>query len=399
MRTVKIHNGQVLTPGGMVRRGTVVIRGNKVTEVVEGDVDVEGAVAIDANGQYVSAGFIDIHVHGGGGYDFMDGTVEAFLGVAALHARYGTTAMLPTTLTCSLEKLYQVLDVYPDACRLNVAGSQLLGLHLEGPYLAMAQKGAQDERYIRNPRPGEYRSILDRAPGIRRWSAAPELEGALEFGRFLRERRVLVAFAHTDALYEETLAGYDSGYTLATHLYSCMNGVVRRGVTRRAGAVECALLTEGIDVELIADGVHLPEPLIRLAYQVKGAGRTALITDAMRAAGMPEGESILGATEDGLQVIVEDGVAKLPDRTAFAGSVATADRLIRVVVGAGIPLTEAVRMMTATPARILGLEGRKGTLEAGADADIIFFNDDIEVSFTMIGGRVVHSEHEHFQKR
>ncbi|HEV2355148.1 MAG TPA: N-acetylglucosamine-6-phosphate deacetylase [Puia sp.] len=391
MRTIKIFNGKVLTPGGLIPRGTVLVRDATIAEVIWGDMDVEGAVEIDAHGQYVSPGFIDIHVHGGGGHDFMDGTVEAFLGAAALHARYGTTAMLPTTLSCPPEKLFRVLDVYPEACRLNVAGSQFLGLHLEGPYLSMVQKGAQDGRYIRRPRPEEYRSILDRAPGIRRWSAAPELEGALEFGRFLRERGVLAAFAHTDALYEEILEGYRNGFTLATHLYSCMNGVVRRGTARRAGAVECAYLTEGIDVEIIADGVHLPEALIRLVYQIKGAARTALITDAMRAAGMPEGESILGAKEDGFQVIVEEGVAKLPDRTAFAGSVATADRLIRVALRAGIPVEEAVRMMTATPARILGLEDRKGSLRPGYDADIIFFNDDVKVNFTMIAGRIVHS--------
>ena len=399
MRTIKIFNGRVLAPGGTIPRGTVLIRDDKIAEVIEGDMDVEGAVEIDARGHYVSPGFIDIHVHGGGGYDFMDGTVEAFLGAAALHARYGTTAMLPTTLSCSLGALYRMLDVYPEACRLNVAGSQFLGLHLEGPYLAMGQKGAQDGRYIRRPRPEEYRSILDRAPGIRRWSAAPELDGALEFGRFLRERGVLAAFAHTDALYEETLEGYLNGYTLATHLYSCMNGVVRRGTARRAGAVECAFLTEGIDVEIIADGIHLPEALVRLVYQIKGAGRVALITDAMRAAGMPEGKSILGAKEDGFQVVVEGGVARLPDGTAFAGSVATADRLIRVVAGAGIPVEEAVRMMTATPARILGLEDRKGSLRPGCDADIVFFNDAVNVKFTMIAGRIVHSEHEPVQKR
>jgi N-acetylglucosamine-6-phosphate deacetylase len=151
-----------------------------------------------------------------------------------------------------------------------------------------------------------------------------------------------------------------------------------------------------MDVEIIADGVHVPEALIRLLYQLKGVAHTALITDAMRGAGMPEGESILGSLEDGLAVIVENGVAMLPDRTAFAGSVATADRLIRTVVGAGIPLADAVRMMTATPARILGMGGRKGSLVVNADADIVFFNDRIEVGFTMIGGRIVHPEHEHF---
>jgi len=366
------------------------VRGDRIATVAEGELGVEGAVEIDAGGNYVAPGFIDMHVHGGGGYDFMDGTVEAFLGVAALHARYGTTAMLPTTLTCPVEKLFRLFDLYAEACRLNVAGARFLGWHLEGPYLSMAQRGAQDARYIRLPRPEEYRAILARSPDIRRWSAAPELEGALALGRELRERGILAAFAHTDALYEETLAAFHNGYTLATHLYSCMNGVTRRNGERRAGAIECAYLTEEMDVEIIADRVHVPDELVRLVYRLKGTEHTALVTDAMRAAGMPEGESILGSLEDGLPVVVKDGVARLPDGSGFAGSVATADRLIRAVAGAGIPLEDAVRMMTATPARILGMTGRKGVLAAGADADIILFNDQINVRLTMIGGRIVH---------
>jgi len=353
----------------------------------------EGAAEIDAGGRYVAPGLIDIHVHGGGGHDFMDGTVEAFLGVAALHARYGTTAMLPTTMTCPVEQLYRVLDVYPEARRRNVGGAEFLGLHLEGPYLAMNQCGAQDARYIRNPSRKEYSEILGRCPEIRRWSAAPELEGGLEFGRELRSRGILVAFAHTDALYEETLEGFRNGFTLATHFYSCMNGVTRKDGVRYAGAIECAYLTEDMDVEVIADGVHLPAELLRLVHQIKGAGRTALVTDAMRAAGMPEGESVLGSLGDGMRVIVEDGVAKLPDRSAFAGSVATADRLIWTMVQeAGVSLTDAVRMMTATPARMIGVGDRKGTLAAGMDADIILFDDQIEVGLTMIGGRVVYEK-------
>ncbi len=383
----------MLTPGGILERGTVVVRDGVIDAVVAGDVEVAEEAVIDAGGRYVAPGFIDLHVHGGGGHDFMDGTVEAFLGVAVLHARYGTTAMLPTTLTCPLEKLFTILEVYGEAKNVNGMGAQFLGLHLEGPYLAMSQRGAQDGRSIRRPQAAEYRSILDRAPDlIRRWSAAPELEGALEFGRYLRERGVVVSFAHTDALYDETLEGFRNGFTLATHLYSCMNGVTRLGVHRYAGAVECAYLVPGIDVELIADGVHLPAPLLQLAYRIKGAERTVLVTDAMRAAGMGEGESILGGHDGGLPVIVEDGVAKLPDRSAFAGSVATADRLIRTMVSAGISLAEAVRMMTATPARIIGVDGSKGSLEEGKDADIIIFDEEVNVALTMIGGRVVYEK-------
>ena len=395
MERLKIYNGRVLTPKHVILNGTVIVENGKIVEVGgrKGfDGEAGDAVEIDAGGRYVAPGFIDIHVHGGGGHDFMDGTVGAFLGVAETHARYGTTSMLPTTLTCSKESLFEIFDVYREANGQNFAGAQFLGLHLEGPYLAMNQRGAQDPRHIRNPDPQEYLEILARSADIKRWSAAPELEGALAFGREVKSRGILVALAHTDALYEGTLAGFRNGFTLATHFYSCMNGVTRRGVHRYAGAVECAYLTEEMDVEIISDGVHLPEELLRLVYRVKGAEHTALITDGMRAAGMPEGESILGSLRDGQRVLIEDGVAKLPDRSAFAGSVATADRLVRVMVKAGIPLTAAVQMITAAPARMIGVDDRKGSLAAGMDADVVLFDEQIGIGMTIIGGRVVYDK-------
>ena len=393
MGVLKIYNGRILMPDRVVANGYLVVRDGIITHMGSGDIDVPGAVGIDAGGRYVAPGFIDIHVHGGGGHDFMDGTVEAFLGVAETHARYGTTAMLPTTLTSELSALFDLFEVYRAAISRNVSGAQFLGLHLEGPYFAMNQRGAQDPRYIRDPDPLEYEEIFARSGGdIARWSAAPELPGAHAFARYMRERGVLVAWAHTDALYDDVVAGFEQGFTLATHFYSAMNGVVRRDAFRYAGAIEAAYLIDEMDVEVIADGVHCPAPLLQLVYKIKGPDRVALITDAMRAAAMPEGESILGSLKDGLPVIVEDGVAKLPDRSSFAGSVATADRLVRTMVfEAGVPLLEAVRMITATPARILGVGDRKGSLAVGKDADIVIFDDDIFVAATVVGGRVVYS--------
>jgi N-acetylglucosamine-6-phosphate deacetylase len=265
-------------------------------------------------------------------------------------------------------------------------------MHLEGPYLSMNQRGAQDPKYIRDPDPAEYKEILSAYPFIRRWSAAPELKGALEFGHYLRSKDVLAALAHTDAVYEEVTEAFKNGYTLATHLYSGMSGVTRRNAYRYAGVIESAYIIDEMDVEIIADGIHLPPPLLKLVYKIKGADRTALITDAMRAAGMPDGESILGSLHNGLKVIVEDGVAKLPDRSSFAGSIATADRLIRNMVNmAGITLIDAVKMMTATPARILKISDKKGTLTEGKDADIVIFDDNIKIETTIIKGRVVYA--------
>lgn len=394
---LKIINGRVLTPSRLIPNGTVLITGSTITEVSEGAIDAPDAEVLDAGGAYVSPGFIDIHVHGGGGHDFMDGTEEAFLQIAQTHARYGTTAMVPTTLTSSLADLFETLALYEQANQRNVKGARFLGMHLEGPYFAMNQRGAQDARYIRDPDPAEYRDVLNRSSAIARWSAAPERPGALAFGDYLRAKGVLAAIAHTDAVYEEVLAAVEHGYSLATHLYSGMSGVSRRNGFRYAGVVESAFLLDELDVELIADGAHLPAPLLKLAHKIKGPDRTVLITDAMRAAGMPPGKSVLGSLRDGMEVIVEDGVAKMPDRQAFAGSVATTNRLVaNMVMLAGIPLPEAVRMMSATPARVMGVEDRKGELVAGKDADIVFFDDTFSVQLTLVEGRVVFRQNEVF---
>jgi N-acetylglucosamine-6-phosphate deacetylase len=389
---LKIFNGRIITPYRIFSGGTILVTGGTITAISEGNLDAAGALEIDAKGKFIAPGFIDIHVHGGGGHDFMDGTESAFLKIAETHVRYGTTSMLPTTLSASPEELVQTLKAYDASNKKNLKGAQFLGMHLEGPYFAMSQRGAQDPRYIRDPDPREYEDILSRFTSIKRWSAAPELKGAIEFGRYLRSKGILAAVAHTDAIYEDVIVAFENGYTLATHLYSAMSGVTRKNAFRYAGVIESAYLIDEMDVEIIADGTHLPPPLLKLVYKIKGAGRTALITDAMRAAGMPPGESMLGSLHNGLKVIVEDDVAKLPDRSSFAGSVATADRLVRnMIFKAEVPLTDAIRMITSTPARILGVQDKKGSLAPGKDADIIIFDDDIRIEKTIVHGKVVYS--------
>lgn len=394
MERLVITNGKLILPTGIETGKTLICRGGTIQRIVpDGEFAAEAEDrTIDAQGEYVSPGFIDMHVHGGGGHDFMDGTVEAFLAIARTHARYGTTAMVPTTLTCTDDELMTVFSVYREAQRLNEEGAKFLGLHLEGPYFSPRQSGAQDPRYLKTPHPEEYEALLEASPEIVRWSVAPELEGALRLGRELRRRGVLASIAHTDAVYEEVVRAHEAGYTHMTHLYSAMSSVTRRNAYRYAGAVEAAYLIDDMTVEIIADGIHLPEPLLRFVYKFKGAGKTALCTDAMRGAGMPDGEFILGSLARGQKVIVEDGVAKLPDRSAFAGSVATADRLVRTMITvAGVPLADAVRMMTLTPACILHVDARKGSLEPGKDADIVVFDRKINVKTTISEGHVIYS--------
>lgn len=392
---LKIFNGRIITPYRIITNGTVLIEDGIISAVTEGDADFSDSKEIDAKGKFVSPGFIDIHVHGGGGYDFMDNSDTAFLKIAETHARFGTTSMVPTTLTSGIDELLQTLQVYSEAHNKNISGAQFLGMHLEGPYFAMNQRGAQDPRFIRDPDPEEYKYILSQTPVIKRWSAAPELKGAIEFAQYIRSKGVLPALAHTDAIYEEVIVAFENGFTLATHLYSGMSGVTRKNAFRYAGVIESAFLIDKMDVEVIADGVHLPSPLLKLIYKIKGTDRIALITDAMRAAGTSVGESTLGSMENGLKVIIEDGVAKLPDRTSFAGSVATTDRLIRTMITkADVPLNEAIRMMTETPAIIMGAADRIGSLVPGKNADLVIFDENIDIEKTIIKGKIVYDKTE-----
>ena len=395
MKRLLIQNARLITPYGIEEGKTLVACDGRIEAILAAEqvMAQEEDTVIDAKGCYASAGFVDIHVHGGGGHDFMDGTVEAYLGAAEAHAAHGTTALVPTTLTSTNEELLATFETYRKACALNTKGAKFIGLHLEGPYFSPKQWGAQDPAYLKNPQREDYEMILDASKDIVRWSVAPELEGAIEMGRVLRERGVLPSIAHTDAIYEEAKEAFEAGYTHITHLYSAMSTVSRRNAFRYAGVLESAYLIDDMTVEIIADGVHLPKPLLQFVYKFKGPKKTALCTDAMRGAGMPDGESILGSLKNGQRVIIEDGVAKMPDRTAFAGSVATTDRLVRTMVEvAEVPLVDAVCMMTQTPAEIIGVADRKGSLEAGKDADIVIFDEGIRVYYTISEGTIIYSK-------
>lgn len=393
MNRTKIINAKIITPYRIINNGSILIENGKITGVAGGNIEASDCVVVDAKGRYASPGFVDIHTHGGGGHDFMDGTVEAYLGAAQKHAQHGTTTIMPTTLTSTNEGLKNTFSVFKEAKQKNKVGAQLVGLHLEGPYFSMEQKGAQDPRYIKNPKPEEYMEILGWSDDILRWSSAPELEGALEFGRVLKQRGILPAIAHTNAIYEEVLEAFEYGYTHITHLYSGMSGVRRINAYRFAGVIESAFLIDEMTVEIIADGHHLPASLLKLIYKIKGSEKIALVTDSLRGAGLPDGDSILGSLDDGQKIIVENGVGKLLDRSAFAGSVATTDRLVRNMINlANVPLIEAVKMMTSTPARIIGKDSDRGSITLGKNADIVLFDENINVSMTIINGNTVFSK-------
>ncbi len=396
MKTI-IINGTIVT-GGEAFTGKLVLEDGRIESVEKGHSDSsiaerseESPLVIDANGCYVAPGFIDMHTHGAGGADFMDGTVEAYLTAARMHAVHGTTLLYPTTLTSTNEALYGSFDTYLKAVEQNTDGARFGGMHLEGPYFSPMYAGAQDPRYLRNPRPEEYLEILDRCPALARWSFAPELDGSEEFAAELHRRGIVASIGHTNATFGECDAAYKAGASLMTHFYSCMSTVSRRNAFRYAGTIEYGYIQDGMDIEIIADGIHVPQDLLHLLLKIKGAERISLVTDSMRAAGMPEGPSILGGLADGQEVIVEDGVAKLLDRTAFAGSVATADRLVRTMVQvAGCSMADAVRMITENPARVMGISDRKGALKPGMDADVVIFDGTVNIKNTIINGKIVY---------
>ena len=382
-------NFNIIKSGQILQNASLLVDGDRIKHIGYNIPECDNV--INGNGElYLSAGFIDIHVHGGGGYDYMDADAAEYVAIAKHHAKHGTTALFPTTVSASREELIDSLAAY-DKAKSAVNCAKMLGIHLEGPYIAMSQKGAMDEKYIRNPIPEEYEELLSLSDDIKRITIAPELDGAVELGKYMSSRGIIPSIGHTDAVCEDVYRAYrDGNYRLMTHLYSAMSLTRRIGINRFAGVVEAAYLIDDMYVEAIADGVHLPKDLLQLIYKIKGADRIALITDAMRASGMESGEAILGSRKNGRIAIIEDGVAKLPDRTAFAGSIATTDRLARTMTKiAEVPLVNTIKMLTETPAKIMNIYGERGSLDIGKFADIIVFDDDINVKLTLVEGTVI----------
>jgi N-acetylglucosamine-6-phosphate deacetylase len=383
-------NARLVLKDSLINRGFLLEDGGKIARI--GDMAAVPAAqfeTIDCKGHYLAPGFIDLHTHGAGGYDFFDATPRDIIGGARAHMAHGTTSLMPTTLTSDDKSLYAMIDGYHEALRTAENMPHFLGLHLEGPYFSVQQKGAQPESYMRNPEPSHYFGILEYAKGaVKRWSLAPELPGALDMIKALSKQDILLSAAHTDATLEEMKIALEHGITLLTHFYSGMSSIVRKGGFRVLGAVESGYILEDLAVEIIADGIHLPPDLLKMILKLKNRDMISLCTDSMRGAGMPEGRYFMGPKTGGYEVIVEDGVAKLPDRSAFAGSVATANRLVNVMVyQGGLPIWEAVKMITHTPARLIGQDHIIGSLEANKRADLILFDEDINIRSVYISGK------------
>ena len=380
----QIINGHILTPQGWLKDGSVLISDGKILEITNSDLAIIGASVIDAKGMFIVPGFVSMHCHGGGGHDFTEATAEAFDEAAKAHLKHGTTTIFPTLASTTFDNIRlaaatceQVMNDNPD--------TTIMGLHIEGPYLSERMAGMQWKEFLHNPDPEEYKPLIESTSCIKRWDISPELPGAHDFARYITSKGIMAAITHTEAEYPEIKAAFEAGFTHAAHFYNAMPGFHKRREYKYEGTVESVYLMDDMSVEIIADGVHLPATILKLVYKLKGVEKTCLVTDSLKYAGYT-GEKI-----NDPNYVIEDGVCKLAsDHQTIAGSISTADVLVKTMVKkAGIPLEDAVRMASETPARIIGVGDRKGTLERGKDADIVVLDNDANVRCVFAKGKEV----------
>ena len=381
-------NGKVVLPDG-VSDCAVVVDCGKIIGFSE-TLAAENAETVDAKGGYILPGFIDIHVHGGGGADFMDGSPEAMETAIATHLAHGTTSICPTTMSAELGEIDRTFKVYREVKERSRYEANLLGLHLEGPFISPKMCGAQRLELIISPTEKEIKWLKENADIIARISCAPEAEGVLEMSEALKQDKIQFSMGHTNATYEQAEEAFEKGFSSVTHMYSATSGFHKVNQKVHIGVTQAGYGVDGLFVELIGDGCHVPKELLRLVKRFKGAEYICLVTDAMRAAGTDVTESYLGSICPENRVIIDDGVAKLPDKSFFAGSIGTMDRAVRfAVTTAGLPVHEVSKMVSLTPARLLGIDGEKGSLEKGKDADIVIMDEAFTVQSVFVKGKQV----------
>jgi len=378
-------NARLIFPDGVREGLELAVEEGKISAIRE-QTQARGEEIVDLGGNYLSPGFIDLHVHGALGLDAMEASAEAFRALCDFHASGGTTSLLLTTTTAPIDRLVEVLGAVRD-CRSSI--SAIAGVHVEGPFISKAKCGAQRAEFIQDPSPDRVQQLLEHADVIKRITIAPELPGALEAIRNFHTHGISVSGGHSNAWDEDALAAFESGMRSVTHTFNCMSSARRRGVYRIGGLLEFALSEPQITCELIADGHHVSPTLMKMLYCAKGPGGICLVTDATAGAGLPDGSRF---SLFGKDCIVEGGVCLLADRSALAGSASRMIDLIRTVVKKlNFPLHEVVTMATQNPARAIGIK-TKGTLKVGADADLVVFSPEVQVLRTFAAGEEVWSK-------
>jgi N-acetylglucosamine-6-phosphate deacetylase len=364
-----------------IEDGILEIQNNIITGIYSPHSNLYGSDVIDAEGAYLSPGFIDLHIHGAGGCDTMDGNYDALNKISKIAAQHGTTSFLPTTMTCSIDEIQSAVEAAAFARKQGTDGASILGIHLEGPFLNPEMCGAQNKDYMLAPSIEVFKSIVgDYLDTISTVTIAPELEGAKELVRYLRDLGIVVSIGHSKASYEGAIQSFNWGISHSTHLYNAMTGMHHR----EAGVVG-AVLDSDITTEIIADGVHVNYPVLRVTCRAKGTDKTILITDAMMACGMAEGKYSLG----GQDVLVKDGAARLESGT-LAGSVLTLDKAVKnLYKNSSIPLYEIINMVSFNPATLLKISNQIGQIKIGLDADLVIFDEDINIQSVIIKGKMV----------
>jgi N-acetylglucosamine-6-phosphate deacetylase len=388
MTTTFLHVAKAITPKGEVADAAIVIRDGEIETVAprSGLMLPAGACEIQAFDSTAIPGFIDVHIHGAGGRDFMEGNDDALSTVTSRVAKFGTTSLLATTVTAGADDTCRAVEGMAKYITTQHSTSQpraeILGIHFEGPFLSKERRGAQPAEFLQLPSAEFLQRLLHAASGNARiLTIAPELLGATPCIDAARSLGMVVSIGHTDATYEQARAAVAHGARHATHVYNAMRPFSHRD----PGVIGAVLTTPELTAELIADGVHVDEIAMKVLLQAKGARGVVLISDGISATGMPDGQYMLGDVE----VTVSGGICRTPEGR-LAGSTLTLDRALRNVVSLGVPLASAVQMLTLNPAMVLGIEFKKGALRTGADADIVFLNDALEITQVYTRGLPIH---------
>lgn len=390
-----VTNGTVITPEEELRGVSLVIENGKIKGIFPEDETIApDNAAIDANGGYILPGLIDIHIHGGAGSDVMDSTPEDIGKICVFHASHGVTGLVATTITMPPADILHCIKTIGEAMKSGTPGSRILGVHLEGPFLSCGNRGAHPAEYLLLPKPENYAMLLDFAGIIKTITVAPELPGAERMIDDMHRAGIIISGGHDCACDDDILRAIDAGMTHTTHAFCAMSSLGRKNGRKHLGLNEMLLLDDRLTTEIIADNRHVTPLMAKLAYKCKGAKNMCIVSDCLRAAGMPAGSKryAIGPRnfKGGCDAVVDDDVAMLPDRSMFAGSITTLDKMIKNLVEyCGIPLIDAVRMASLTPAEIIRIDKSKGSIEAGKDADLCIMDRQLNVVRTIVEGKQV----------
>lgn len=375
-----LYNGKIIISGKLYHKKAILFD-EKIRNIINEEEinNIDGIEKIDVKGKYISPGFIDMHIHGFDGFDTMDATEEAMQAISKGIARNGVTSFLPTTMSMPIENINRALDNIRKIKEKGVQGAEILGVHVEGPFINKKFKGAQKKEYII---PFDYDIINNHKDIISLITIAPELEGALDFIKKVKnETNIVLSIGHSDATFEETLEGITCGISHITHLFNAMTGLHHRN----PGVVGAAF-TSNVSCELIADEIHVHPGLFSMLLKVKGLDGIVLVTDCMSAGGKEDGEYELG----GQKVFVKNKRAKLEDNT-LAGSVLNLNNAVyNVYKHTDYSIPQLIQLVTLNPAKVLGLDSIKGSLDIGKDADITVFDEEINIAMTIGKGKILY---------